>query len=331
VRAAAGAHPSHRDGCRHRRRSACNPRQHPRQQRSPSFDCHHSQASCRLSLSTGSPASSLLCLCLSAAAPSQARPPTHHLSSHHEGTLTSLPSTCPAAPPPDPAQPHSHPRRSQLVSSASLSSHLVNQPVGPLGGLLRANSLHPPSALSFRRINLTKPYSSRPRSLLPPVIVSLIISRLAAAVYVCDLVNITTTTTARLPRSPITSSLPQVSTSESWISRTQTFRLHDCTTAPRLFLWLGYHLLCALSLATDHRLGIDSRLFVLRLDDHVPEARPFHPRTLQEQCSPLPSAACTRLALRPSSSDRSVVSFKVPFEAHDAAFRTQIDHAITST
>jgi hypothetical protein len=34
---------------RHRRRSACNPRQHPRQQRSPSFDCHHPQASCRLS------------------------------------------------------------------------------------------------------------------------------------------------------------------------------------------------------------------------------------------------------------------------------------------
>jgi hypothetical protein len=249
---------------RHRRRSACNPRQHPRQQRSPSFDCHHPQASCRLS--TGSPASSLLCLCLSAAAPSQARPPTHHLSSHHEGTLRSLPSTCPAAPPPDPAQPHSHPRRSQLVSSASLSSHLVNQPVGSLGGLLRANSLHPPSALSFRRINLTKPYSLRPPSILPPVIASVIISRLAAAVHVCDLVNTTdtTTTTTRLPRSPITSSLPQVSTSENWISRTQTFRLHECTTAPRLFLWLGYHLRCALLSATDHRLGKDSRLFVPR-------------------------------------------------------------------
>jgi hypothetical protein len=84
---------------------------------------------------------------------------------------------------------------------AFLSSHLVNQPVGPLGGLLRANSLHPPSALSFRRINLTKPYSPRPRSILPPVIVSVIISRLAASVHVCDLVNITdTTTTTRLPR-----------------------------------------------------------------------------------------------------------------------------------
>jgi hypothetical protein len=57
--AAAGAHV---DGRRHRRRSACNPHQHPRQQRSLSFDCRRPQASCRLSSGHQQP-----CLCSASA------------------------------------------------------------------------------------------------------------------------------------------------------------------------------------------------------------------------------------------------------------------------
>jgi hypothetical protein len=94
-------------------------------------------------------------------------------------------------------------------------------------------------------------------------------------------------------------------------------RLH-----PGIF-WLEYHLLCALSAATDHRLGIDSRLFVPHPDGHLPEAPPFHHGNLSGAFPPTTlelilglHVDCSRLPVR--------LLFCSADEPHDASFPTRI-------
>lgn len=104
------------------------------------------------------------------------------------------------------------------------------------------------------------------------MIVSVITSRFSA-VCACDRIENTTTDTIRRQ-------LPSYNFRLAPGSNFRELDLPNLATAPvRLhpgFFWLGYHLLCVLSTATDHRLGIDSRLFVLHPDGHLPEAPPFH-------------------------------------------------------
>jgi hypothetical protein len=104
--------------------------------------------------------------------------------------------------------------------------------------------------------------------------------------------------------------------------------LPNLATAPaRLhpgFFWLGYHLLCALSTATDHRLGIDSRLFVPHPDGHLPEAPPFHHGNLSGAFSPTTLELILGLYIDCSHLPVRLLFCSVD-EPHDASFLTQID------
>lgn len=175
------------------------------------------------------------------------------------------------APPPAPAQPQPRP----FLCSISLLSQAV-APTEP--------------SLSFRLINLTKPSLPLPPLLL--VIAFVIASRFVAACLLWPYQQQqhhhcwTSASSYNCP-------LPQFAIPELVLPHLDgaSARLHPG------FLWLGYHLLCALSPAADHRLGINLGLFVLRLKGA--EACPFH---LQEHQTPprwSSHAACTS-AYRPS-------------------------------
>jgi len=186
----------------------------------------------------------------------------HHYPRRPVSGTPILPLTSPA-PPLAPAQPPSRP------------SHLINQPAGKCIAPSQQLGTSEPSLVSSNQSTqalLTTPTPPGRDRLCDHLLL-----------LCCLPASVTRSTAAAHPAPPL-----DVSPSYNLhLAPGSNFRELDLPNldAPPARLhpgtrWLGTHLLCALSPATDHRLSINSRLLVPRPDGHVPEAPPFHHKDL---------------------------------------------------